>query len=210
MFSAKYLSNLIRSSLSVSILSIIMMPITLAQVPAQYPLLNTSGGGVPPNLMLTMDDSGSMAFKHMPEATFAGGTFATPNPVGTRTVRWDPTDDYMFGVNPVGTVPGNRTSTNYVLRALRSTDTNTIFYNPEIRYQPWVVATFPLPAATALSPAGRMLNSPPAAAFLNPVDPTGSTINLTAYAAPSGSATWCYSETTYPPTAPTPPAARPS
>ena len=204
MFSTKYLSKLMRSSLSM--LSVIVVPIAFAQVPAQYPLLNTSGGGVPPNLMLTMDDSGSMAFKHMPEATFAGGTFATVNPVGTRTVRWDPTDNYMFGINPSGTVLGNRTSTNYVLRALRSPDTNTIFYNPEIRYQPWAVSTFPLPAATGSSPAGRMENSPPTAAFLDPVNPvTGGVINLTSYSftavpgSPGGSGTWCYFDTTFPP-----------
>ena len=192
MFSTNYLNKLTRSLFSIATLSVIMVPITLAQVPAQYPLLNTSGGGVPPNFMLTMDDSGSMAFKHMPEATFAGGTFLTANPVGTRTVRWDPSDNYMFDINPTGTVPGNITSTNYVLKALRSTDTNTIFYNPEIRYQPWAVSTFPLPAATASSPAGRMANSPPSAAFRDPVNPgTGSVINLTSYTSPGGTGIWC-------------------
>ena len=204
MFSITYLNRLMRSVFSIATLGVIMVPIAFAQVPAQYPLLNTSGGGVPPNVMLTMDDSGSMAFKHLPEATFAGGTFATANPVGTQTVRWDPSDNYMFTVFILGTVPGNINSTNYVQKALRSPDTNTMFYNPEIRYQPWAVSTFPLPTATASSPAGRLANSPPAAAFLDPVNPTGSTINLTAYTAPSGSDIWCYSETTYPPTAATP------
>ena len=192
MFSTNYLNELMRSLFSIATLSVIMVPITLAQVPAQYPLLNTSGGGVPPNFMLTMDDSGSMSFKHMPETTFAGGTFATVNPVGTRTVRWDPSDNYMFGILFTGTVPGNISSTNYVLKALRSSDTNTIFYNPEIRYQPWAVSTFPLPAATASSPAGRMANSPPAAAFLDPVNPaTGGVINLTSYTSPKGTGIWC-------------------
>ena len=200
MFSTNCFSKLMRSSLSM--LSVIVVPIALAQVPAQYPLLNTSGGGVPPNFMLTMDDSGSMAFKHMPEATFAGGTFLTPNPVGSNTVRWDPADGFMFGVNPTGVVRGDINSTNYVVRALRSPDTNTIFYNPEIRYLPWAVSTYPLPLATGTAPAGRMANSPPAAAFRDPVNPsTGGVINLTAYSAPSGSTNWCNYNVTVPPAA---------
>lgn len=197
MFSTKYLGKLIRSLFSVATLSVITVPLAFAQIPAQYPLLNTSGGGVPPNFMLTMDDSGSMAFKHMPEATFAGGTFATANPVGTQTVRWDPSDNYMFNIIQTGTVPGNISSTNFVLKALRSPDTNTMFYNPEIRYQPWAVSTFPLPAATAFSPAGRMANSPPAAAFRDPVNPvTGGVINLTSYTSPGGTGIWCQFNTT--------------
>ena len=204
------LSKSVQSSLQTVLAALPLMfllaPVGHAQAPAQVPLLNTSGGGVPPNFMLTLDDSGSMQFKHMPENEFAGGTFATNNPVGSNTVRWDPSDTYQFSVNPFGTVPGNITSTNYVLRALRSPDTNTIFYNPEIRYRPWAVSTYPLPVATVFAPAGRMANSPPAAAFLDPVNPaTGGVINLTAYTAPGGSNTWCYSETTFPPTAPPPP-----
>ena len=192
----------IRSLLAVSALSVMGLPFAIAQVPAQYPLLNTTGGGVPPNFMLTMDDSGSMAFKHMPETVFAGGTFATPNPVNTNSVRWDPADGYMYGVNPFGTVRGDKNTTNYVLRAMRSPDTNTMYYNPEILYQPWAVSTYPLPAAVTGVPAGRMADSPPAAAFLDPANPTtGGVINLTAYVAPGGSSTWCNFNVTAPPAA---------
>jgi type IV pilus assembly protein PilY1 len=204
MFSISYLSKSIRSLflISISTLSVIVTPVATAQVPAQYPLLNTSGGGVPPNFMLTMDDSGSMGFKHMPETVFAGGTFSTANPVNSNTVRWDPSDSYMTNTNFFGTVKGDINSTNYVVRAMRSPDTNTLFYNPEIRYQPWAVSTYPLPAATTGVPAGRMADSPPAAAFLDPVNPTtGGVINLTAYSAPSGSSVWCNFNVTVPPAA---------
>jgi type IV pilus assembly protein PilY1 len=152
-----------------------------ADVPAQIPLLTKVGTGVAPNIMLTLDDSGSMAFRHMPENVFAGGTFATTNPAGSNTVRWDPSDSYQWTVNTTGTVPGNINSSNYVLKALRSPDTNTIFYNPEIRYQPWLTS----------NGVTRMANSPPAAAFIDPLV-SGTTINLTAYTAPSGSSKWCY------------------
>ena len=195
-----HLSKVIRSLLAVSTLGVMSVPFAVAQVPAQYPLLNTSGGGVPPNFMLTLDDSGSMGFKHMPESVFAGGTFSTSNPVNSNTVRWDPSDSYMINTNFWGTVRGDINSTNYVVRAMRSTDTNTLFYNPEIRYLPWAVSTFPLPAATGTAPAGRMNNSPPAAAFLDPANPTtGGAINLTAYSPPAGNSSWCNFNTTVPP-----------
>ena len=154
-------------------------------VPAQVPLLNRVGAGAAPNFMLTMDDSGSMKFRHMPEAVFAGGTFATVNPVGTHTVRWDPSDDYQYDLLTMGTVPGNINSTNYLLMALRSPDTNTIFYNPEITYLPWVTSN-----------GSRMPNSPVAAAYKNPLVRTGAagtTVNLTSYTAPAGKSDWCYS-----------------
>ena len=35
-----------------------------AQVPAQLPLLVKPGAGVSPNIMVTMDDSGSMLFRY--------------------------------------------------------------------------------------------------------------------------------------------------
>jgi type IV pilus assembly protein PilY1 len=152
-----------------------------AQTPAQKPLLSKTGIVVPPNLMLTLDDSGSMQFQHMPETVFAGGTYATANPVGSDQVRWTPDDTYQTSFLQ-GTVPGNIASTNYVLRALRSPDTNTIFYNPEKRYLPWLT----------YDGVTRRANSDPAAAPINPLSPTGTKINLTTYVLPGGNGSWCY------------------
>lgn len=163
-----------------------MASTTLAQVaPSQNPLLTKVGAGVPPNVILTLDDSGSMQFQHIPENVFAGGTYATTNPVGSDTVRWDPSDNYMTGFL-VGTVPGNINSTNYVLRALRSPDTNSLFYNPEIRYRPWLTS----------DGVTRLPDSPVAKAYINPLIRTGASgtyTDLTTYTAPSGSSNWCYS-----------------
>lgn len=158
-----------------------------AQTPGQLPLLTKTGAGVPPNIMLTMDDSGSMAFRHMPEDKFAADTFATANPVNSRTVRWDPNDTYQTGTNFSGTIPGDINSTNWVLRAMRSPDTNTMFYNPEIRYQPWFTS----------DGVTRRANSPVNKAFLDPLVQTGAAgtyVNLTSYVVPSGSSNWCYSQ----------------
>ncbi len=130
--------------------------------PAQIPLLSKAGAVVKPNVMLTMDDSGSMQFQHMPETRFAGGTYTITNPVGSDQVRWDPNDNYQTGYLR-GTVPGILSSTNYVLRALRAADTNTIFYNPEIRYRPWLTS----------DGVTRLPDSPPATAYRNPLVRTG-------------------------------------
>lgn len=110
-----------------------------AQTPAQVPLLTKAGPAVPPNVMLTLDDSGSMSLRHMPENVYAGGTFATSNGVGGGMRVWDKGDNYHGG-SAGATIPGNIASTNFHLRAMRSADTNTVYYNPEIRYQPWLTA----------------------------------------------------------------------
>lgn len=171
---------------SLLVLGAILSTLAYAQTPAQSPLLTKAGLGVSPNIMLTVDDSGSMAFRHMPETVFAGDTFSTANPVGSNTVRWDPNDDYQISTNFMGTVPGDATASSYVLRALRSPDTNTLFYNPEVQYLPWA-------NDDGLT---RMSNSPPAKAYKDPLIQTGSSgtfVNLTAYVAPGSSSNWCYS-----------------
>lgn len=147
-----------RVAFAVVPLVLALAPVAQAQVPAQLPLLSRAGAGVQPNIMLLMDDSGSMAFRHMPEYVFASDTYTTTNPVQSNTVRWDLTDTYQTGVNFKGTVPGILSPPNYVLAALRSTDTNTVYYNPEIHYQPW----FNDDGAT------RRPNSPVTTAYLNP------------------------------------------
>ena len=173
-----------------------LLPLSLstaqAQVPAQGPLLNTTGAGVAPNFMVTMDDSGSMQWQHMPETVFAGGTFVTPNPIGSNNSRIDPRDTYQWTVNTgsFGTILGRINSTSYQLKAMRSADTNTIFYNPETLYLPWM-----------RSDGTRRANSPPAAAYLDPLitsGAAGTTVNLTSYTAPAGSSRWCQLNTTTP------------
>lgn len=163
------------------------VPYGYADAPTQSPTLTKVGAGVPPNLMLTLDDSGSMAFRHMPEDKFAADTYATTNPILSNTVIWDPRDTYQVGTNFLGTVPGNAATASWVVMALRSADTNTIYYNPQIQYKPWASPT----GATYSDGVNRLADSPATAAYLDPMAPTGTTINLTSYTAPSGSSSWC-------------------
>ncbi|WP_165797544.1 pilus assembly protein [Solimonas fluminis] len=144
--------------------------------PAQSPLLTRSENPAKPNVMFTFDDSGSMAWRFMPDAA----SWSTTN-----AVRWSttfhPLDDATFGnggsgdgVQLVATRPNFRTSSTTTVcspdtqfadcRALdlisarmRSSAWNTVYYNPEIRYQPWYN-----------SDGSQFPNSPPTAAWLNP------------------------------------------
>lgn len=161
----------------------VLLPFLLAcstlahgQSPAQVPLLTKAGAAVAPNVMLTMDDSGSMQFQHMPEKVFAVENPATPNPTDSNLVRGEILDDYMVNTNRRGTVPGVINSPNFVLRASRSADTNTIFYNPEIRYNPWLTS----------DGVTRLTNSPVNKAYKNPLIRSGAAntfVDLTALAA---------------------------
>ena len=166
-----------------------------AQTPSQSPLLSRDGGGVKPNIMLTMDDSGSMMFQHMPEEKIYVGAFSVTSPVGTQSIVMHPNDNATLPDFFIGTIAAQRGNTNWRQKLMRSPDTNSVYYNPEVRYQPWALATYPLPAATASAPAGRRANSPVTAAFRDPMNPaSGGTINLTTVAASNFSATWCFQD----------------
>lgn len=171
-FRRSFIAKLFVSSLFLPAAMLSLIPSTVfaqTSTPAQSPLLTKSGGGVKPNIMMALDDSGSMAFRHMPEDKFAGDTFSYTNPVGGNTVLHDPRDNYQTGVNRRGSLPGNINSQNYVLRALRSPDTNTIYYSPETRYLPWANA----------DGTSRRGNSSVTAAWTDPMSTGGTTIDLT-------------------------------
>lgn len=175
----------------VSGVAVLLMTGSVLAQPSQTPLLSRDGGGVPPNIMLTMDDSGSMMFQHMPEETVYVGSFSLANPVGGKSVNMDPGDNATLSGYFIGTIAAQRGTGNYRQKLMRSPDTNTIYYNPEVRYWPWALATYPLPAAADTSPAGRMPNSPVAAAYRDPMNLTsGGTVNLTNVR--NVYTTWCY------------------
>lgn len=146
--------------------------------PAQVPLLTRTQASVQPNVVFTFDDSGSMAWRFMPDAVAAPGTSTGPsvvrggcptsgtasaNAVWSANCRWlltfHPADQATFGTGVLGeprlvaTRPNTRTSNNALCETddqfsdcrasdlasarMRSTAYNTIYYDPEIRYQPW-------------------------------------------------------------------------
>ncbi|MCY1164615.1 MAG: PilC/PilY family type IV pilus protein [Pseudomonadota bacterium] len=92
-----------------------------AQV-AQTPLI-VGGVSVPPNLVFTFDDSGSMFFECLPEALCIGTSYVGTMPGGFGTFK-----------NGVATT----TSNNLFNRQMRSAATNVTYYNPAITYSPWL------------------------------------------------------------------------
>ncbi len=190
MHCSPYLSS-IRRLVIAGLVTLLSVPVAVAQ-PSQKPLLSRDGGGVKPNILLTMDDSGSMMFQHMPEETVYLGTQTVPSPIGSASVRMDPGDNATLGgpgsTQGVasqfrGTISGDPASTNYRQALMRSPDSNTIYYNPEVLYRPWPLAA-----------GGRMANASVSAAPRDPMNVlSGGTINLTnVRRITDNSLVWCF------------------
>ncbi|MDQ3272432.1 MAG: hypothetical protein M3Q12_09750, partial [Pseudomonadota bacterium] len=181
MYCSHYFSSN-RLLLAVGIVAILGVPLVAAQ-PAQKPLLSRDGGGVKPNILLTMDDSGSMMFQHMPEETVYLGSQTVPSPIGSRSVRMDPGDNAILASHFVGTIASDPASTNYRQALMRSPDSNTIYYNPEVLYRPWPLAA-----------GGRMANASVSAAPRDPMNAvSGGTIDLTnVRVMTDNSIRWCF------------------
>lgn len=155
--------------------------------PAQVPLLTRSATSAQPNVVFTFDDSGSMAWRFMPDST---GISTDTN------VRWSttfhPADASTFGngtANPLRVIAArpndsNGKATDLISARMRSSAYNTLYYNPEIRYEPWYN-----------SDGSQYPASPPATAWLSPNNrTTGNSVDLVGLKTFADSTTWCRSE----------------
>ncbi|HMA98343.1 MAG TPA: hypothetical protein VKO38_02680, partial [Wenzhouxiangella sp.] len=84
---------------------------------------------IDPNIMFTLDDSGSMQWEYMPDGeqfTFTIFMFPRPNAL-------------YGGTNYANQVPSFRDDSlhNYFGRSAAN---NGVFYNPDITYRPWALA----------------------------------------------------------------------
>ncbi|NDY91725.1 pilus assembly protein [Ideonella livida] len=113
--------------------ALLLSSVSLAVEPSQRPLVVRSGEVPFPNVMITLDDSGSMLLDYMPEGNFKvnGYSLTLSNGLG----------------NPVGfpgepryntvTVPALKTGASAYQMQYRSPDVNVLWYNPAILYLPW-------------------------------------------------------------------------
>ena len=165
--------------------------------------LNLGGMGAP-NIIYNMDESWSMAWRYMPDELNVGGTVFYGNPWATSSGDGDDTNGYRWGIgfhpnepstcwNSVdgctangGTIntfiikaDSNGIATDLLAARLRSPIFNTIYYNPDIRYDPWYGDDGkPYTAAD------------PKAARIHPLSPTP-TVNLIGDQVFSNGARWC-------------------
>ncbi len=123
--------------------TLVQAALQVAAQPHPLPLINRTGTGVKPNVVITLDDSRSMAFQHMPEGTVTVGRHQVASPAGAFSITYHPDDrgpqTYLgdFWIGTLAAVPG---SDNWRQKFMRSPDTNTLYYNPEVRYRPWARA----------------------------------------------------------------------
>lgn len=153
-------------------LTLLMLAVSATSEPSQKPLLNRDGGGVKPNLVVTLDTSASMDFQHAPEYVFTLPKTATttwsvtfPNFSFYWMHPYDPGPGYydgtFKGIVPANPYRGTTIDSMLFQMQMRSPDLNTIYYNPELRYDPWIKTD-----------GTRMSASPPAAAPYIPMMPT--------------------------------------
>lgn len=150
--------------------------------PAQAPLISRDAGGVKPNLVLTFDESGSMTYQYMPEKTNRVGSWTVNFPDDDGLIM-HPADPRQFSGTFHGTIPARVTGTTVLERQMRSPDVNLIYYNPEVRYQPWLNADGTrLPNATITNvkfdPVGLATTATTTLALTSQTVNIGSTLGL--------------------------------
>jgi type IV pilus assembly protein PilY1 len=125
-----------------------VLPLTshaVPESPAQKPLTSREGGSTKPNIILTIDESGSMGFQYLPEGTFKVGTYSVTFPQSTTLLMHpdDPRNPSVAGIGvtvPYGGIPLADVSntTNVYQRQMRSGDVNKQYYDPRELYLPWM------------------------------------------------------------------------
>lgn len=151
-------------------------PASLAQVPQfiQFPPA--------PNVFITLDNSGSMAAEVLPDSSGPQRNF--PMPLRS---PYDSTGDGLPDTNVTGGLQFTGFSQVINVARLRSAAYNLMYYNPRIRYRPWMTA----------DSAGNITSYPPAVdmsvapvqtvALFNPVFPARGGLDLAASSISLGS-----------------------
>lgn len=131
-----------------------------SQVYALSPLSNGPlflGGNISPNVMFTLDDSGSMQFEIMPEELILNSVYFM-FPRATSVYLGGDYSNYAVDFDPA----------NKYTASLRSSYVNKIYYDPTVRYLPWSNADGSL-----------MTNANPTCAYHNPLNTAAGCRNLT-------------------------------
>ena len=122
---------------------LISVPATAASNMLQKPL-QVGGSGVPPNLMFTLDDSGSMWWECLPDSLCTSGVNGVEAVPSRRAVS----TSNRLGTIVYDDVDVLRSSSNntkdwvaeplLLSRRIRASAYNPLYYNPAIQYKPWL------------------------------------------------------------------------
>lgn len=136
-----------------------LLLLVFGQAHALPPLSNNPlflGGNIPPNVMFTLDDSGSMQWEIMPD-DITYFSYLYPRPSG------------LYGGTDYANQVPDFNSANIYNALLRSPSNNKIYYDPAVTYTPW-----------AQSSGASWVNAPITCAPHNPQLPGLGCRNLTA------------------------------
>ena len=115
----------VRAGVALLLMLFSLLPSVQAEI-SQRSLISKDVAVVEPNLMFTLDDSGSMAFNYLPDTDLEYHLFAfhPAEPQDYAPYKYEgllATDD-----------------TNVLAARRRSPKVNTLYYDPDTRYEPWV------------------------------------------------------------------------
>lgn len=140
-------------------ISPLLMPVSFAATDLADSPVPAANSQVPPNVMFTLDDSGSMQFEVIPESSNV--YFSFPRPATVYGAGWGYGSSYSY--------VSRFDLANRYTRYFRTAKFNPLYYNPAKRYVPWTKSDGTL-----------MPNATPTAAYHNPYVPGEGTRNLTA------------------------------
>lgn len=151
----RFLARLLTASLIAFQLSQPAAATDLADVPMAVK------NSVAPNIMFTLDDSGSMMFEISPDDHIHTGC-------GVGVVYMFPRADEVYGSSDYTSCSVRFNADNRYARFFRTAQYNKQYYNPSVRYLPW-----------SNSDGSLMANATPTAAPHNPANSGAGTRNLT-------------------------------
>lgn len=174
------------------VIALLPVAVALAQTPAangvpepaQLPLRSLAQAPAKPNLMVTLDDSASMGLQYLPDGGWAQvGAWRVVLPTLGRGVAFHPRDNVTSNMSTAeGLLPADPQTPFWQQRAMRSPDFNPLYYNPEVRYRPWLRADgtrFPEADITQAAVNPNYPTGDPAKPPNDPAVPDSTRIDLT-------------------------------
>ena len=145
--------------------------------PTQVPLTSRAAAPPPPNVMVTIDDSGSMLSDAMPEGSFVVNKVTVPGLITGKWIAGFPSDPRKGNNYQDGTATGLNSGETVFQRQFRSPQVNSIWYDPKTTYLPW------------MGPNGVRMTAYPA--NMAPWDPVIATTTYDLTKTVSPNITWC-------------------